>query len=207
MISMRTYLAIPLGAMVVGMMMLGGCASKADLAKCAYDAEIAEQTGLGTVSVIYDGTGAGAIVRPGAPGIARFFNVKVPSSVAVVTACLAPHEKRGVFSSRQFARKIVALGDEALDRLLLSPTLDELAKTGEWFSRRLGLETGQVRALAKAARSAGASYVSQNMIGHAIHALVGEDEVGRVISSLKATGLKPRIDVFRVGDAKAEVLP
>jgi pantoate kinase len=178
-------------------------ASKSDLAKCAHDAEILEQTGLGTVSVTYDGTGAGAIVRPGIPGVARFLNVKVPEGLRIITASLAPFEKREALSSANLARKIVKLGDEALQRFLASPTIDDLAVAGEWFSAELGLESDKLRRLIGSAKSAGASHASQNMLGHAVHALAYEESAGRVVEALRRTGLARRIDVFEVGSVKA----
>jgi pantoate kinase len=178
-------------------------ASKSDLARCAHDAEIMEQTGLGTVSVTYDGTGAGAIVRPGIPGVARFLNVEVPEGLRIITASLAPFEKREAFSSSDLARKIVKLGDKALQRFLASPTIDDLATQGEWFSAELGLESNGVRRLIGSAKFAGASHASQNMIGHAVHALAYEGSADKVVRALRKTGLAPRIDVFEVGSIKA----
>ncbi len=182
---------------------LGVRASKSELALFAHEAEIMEQTGLGTVSVTYDGTGAGAITEPGPPGVARFLTVKVPKGTRLVTASIAPYGKREAFSSPETTRKVVRLGDEALRRFLADPTLEELATEGEWFSESLGLGNNEVKTLAKTAKGAGASYASQNMIGHAVHALVDEDGVGRVVDALRFSGLKPRVDVFEVGSAKA----
>ena len=178
-------------------------APKAEVARCAYDAEIIEQTGLGTVSVTYDGSGAGAITVPGAPGVARFLNVVVPASVRIVTASLAPYEKRDAFSSANISGRIVSLGDEALGKFLAAPTLQGLATSGEWFSAQLGLESAHVRRLAQAAKSAGALYASQNMMGQAVHAVTLDDSAERVVSAMAAAGPSPRIDVFEVGSVRA----
>ena len=64
--------------------------AKQDLAYYAHVADIVEQTGLGTVSVTYDGIGAGAITRAGAPGISKFLNVHCPVGTRIVTASLLP---------------------------------------------------------------------------------------------------------------------
>jgi pantoate kinase len=181
-------------------------ASESELARCAHDSEIIEQTGLGTVSVTYTATGAGAITKPGIPGVARFLNVKVPCSMRLVTASIAPCDNREMFSHPETTRKIITLGDEALRRFLRDPTLEELAAAGEWFSDHLGLSNNKVKKLIKVAKSAGASHASQNMIGQAIHALVDEDGVGRVADALRSTYAKPRVDVFEVGLVKATLL-
>jgi len=181
-------------------------APKAEVARCAYDAEVIEQTGLGTVSVLYDGTGAGAITVPGEPGVARFLTVKVPGSVRLVTASLSPYVKKDVLSSMETARRIVKLGDEALRKFVADPTLEGLATLGEWFTGRLGLESVQVRSLADAAKEAGALYASQNMVGHAVHAVVEEERVGTVVDALRSSLLGPRVDVFTVGSVGAGLL-
>jgi pantoate kinase len=185
---------------------LGVDAPRSALARCAYDAEILEQTGLGTVSVAYAATGAGAITSPGPPGVARFLNVKVPDETRLVTASLAPYEKRDALSSPERASRIVRLGDEALRRFLDNATFTGLAEAGEWFSKNLELRTGEVGKLTEAASAAGASYTGQNMIGHVVHSLAREDDVAAVVRALNKTGMNPRIDVFEVGAVGACVL-
>ncbi len=195
--------ASALSAVYASAAALGIHASKAALALCAHEAELLEQTGLGTVSVTYKGVGAGAIFAPGTPGKAKFLNVDVPPNTRLVTACLAPFDKREAFSSAETSRRIVELGDAALRRFLVRPTLEGLAREGERFSSGLGLETQDIRLLREAAKTAGASHASQNMIGHAVHTLTTQDSAPGVVEALKGTGLDPRIDVFEVGSVSA----
>ncbi len=178
-------------------------APKTELAGYAHRAEIMEQTGLGTVSVTYEATGAGAITTPGIPGVAKFLNVKVPSGTRLVTASLAPYDKREALSSPATRRRIVSLGDAALRQVLASPSLEELGKAGELFSGALGLESATVRRLILIAKGAGARHASQNMIGYAIHAVVDESKVEKVVTELAASPSRPRVDVFEVGTVKA----
>lgn len=185
---------------------LGVKAPKSELAQCAYVAEILEQTGLGTVSVTYDGTGAGAITKAGSPGVAKFLNVKVPRGTRLVTASLASYKKRDALSSPETARRIIRLGDQALRRFLADPTLEELASAGEWFSGSLGLESAAVRKLEAAAKAAGASHASQNMIGHAVHSLASDEAATKVARALMKTGVNARVDLFEVGAVRACVM-
>ncbi|TLX98782.1 MAG: hypothetical protein E6K89_00625 [Thaumarchaeota archaeon] len=69
------------------------------VAYAAHVADIVSQTGLGTVSAIFEGEGAGAITTPGAPGIAEFVRVKIPRGLKVVTASLAPVTKSELLNS------------------------------------------------------------------------------------------------------------
>lgn len=179
---------------------------KRKLACYAHLAEIQESTGVGTVSVTYKATGAGAIVRAGPPGVAKFVNVKVPSGMRLVTASLAPYDKKDALSSPRLSARINELGAQALENFQADPELDNLASTGEWFTERLGLATPAVKKLVEVAKGSGAVHASQNMIGYAVHALVDEDRAARTAAALGSLSLHPRVDIFEVGSVPAGVL-
>ena len=179
---------------------------KRDLALFAHRAEILEQTGLGTVSVVFDAVGAGAITVPGEPGEAKFVNVPVPKGIKIVTAFVAPYDKKDALSSRPMSERINSLGHRALEGFMSDRSLDNLARQGEWFSKNLGLESPEVQKLIAAAKSAGAAHASQNMIGYSVHSIVDSDRSGRVARSMASVGRGVRVDVFDVGSEKAGVL-
>jgi pantoate kinase len=176
---------------------------KKELALFAHDAEIIEQTGLGTVSVVYGAVGAGAITRPGSPGNARFITVKAPSDIRIVTAHVAPYDKKDALSSTKLSRRINVLGEGALRAFLADPSIETLAAGGESFSRNLGLENSEMKKLIQVAKRAGAKYASQNMIGYAIHSLVDLDRSRRVAGALSSLVGVKRVDVFEVGRKRA----
>jgi pantoate kinase len=180
--------------------------AKRELAYYAHVADIVEQTGLGTVSVTYDGTGAGAITKAGAPGVSRFFNVEYPAGTRIVTASLAPFRKSDAISRPRTVKRINELGDRALRTLEASPDIETLASEGERFSELLGLMTPEVRDLAKLAKASGAAHASQNMIGHAIHALTTAAKADAVAAALGDSSPKPLVEVFEIGKQRARVL-
>ena len=180
--------------------------SKEELAAFAHEAEILQQTGLGTVSAAYDAVGAGAIVEPGGPGVAKFMNVKISSDIRIVTGSLAPYAKSDLLGSGDAVARVNRFGTEALSRVIADPTLECLASSGEWFADKLGLMRPEVRELVSAAKRAGASYASQNMVGHAMHAVVPRENVDAVVESLTVPGWKPRVDVLEIGSTKAGVI-
>ena len=184
---------------------LGVDSPKYQLALYAHRAEIIEQTGLGTVSVVYNGAGAGAIFTPGVPGVARFRTVRVPDDLRIVTAYLAPYDKKDAISSTSISERIDRLGRRALSSFLRDPSLETLASEGERFSEELGLESPEVKKLISAAKASGAMYASQNMIGYAIHAITDQDRSGRLQASLKRTAPLARTDVFSVGKVRAGI--
>lgn len=176
---------------------------KRALASKAYRAEILEGTGLGTVSVIYDSVGAGAITAPGEPGVAAFETVRVPRGTRIVTATVGPFDKRDALSSPAVARRIDSLGAEALSAFVADPSLDNLGAQGERFSRLLGLESAEVRKLIGAAKAAGAEHASQNMIGYSVHCVVAEEGAKAVARALEGAVAGVRVDVFEVGTRRA----
>ena len=181
----------------------GVAKSRAAVALYAHNAEILEQTGLGTVSVIFDAIGAGAITVSGEPGRARFVTVEVPNGTRIVTAFIAPFDKRDALSSRSVSQRINRLGHQSLLNFLSDPTLDTLATEGECFSGALGLESVEVKKLIGLAKSAGATYASQNMIGYAVHSVVGPDDADKVATALLQYSRDVRVDVFEVGTRRA----
>jgi pantoate kinase len=181
----------------------GAMKSRQKIALFAHNAEILEQTGLGTVSVIFDAVGAGAITVPGEPGKAKFVTVGVPDGTRIVTAFIAPFDKRDALSSKPVSQRINKLGRESLMSFLSDPTLDTLASEGERFSGALGLESVEVKKLIKLAKTAGATHASQNMIGYAVHSVVGPDDADRVATALLGYSRDVRVDVFEVGTRRA----
>lgn len=177
------------------------------LAGFAHDAELAEQTGVGTVSVVFDAVGAGAITEAGRPGRAKFVAVEVPRGTRVVTAFVAPYDKKDALSSKPVAERISRLGAEALRGFLADPSLDNLASQGEVFSAALGLETPEVKKLMSIARSAGAEHASQNMIGYSMHSIASEEASEKVAAALRDVGRGVRVDVFEIGEVRAGLVP
>ncbi len=158
------------------------------------------------MSVIYNYVGAGATVTPGEPGRAKFVTVDVPRGTRIVTASLAPFDKKEALSSPAVTGRINALGAAALRAFLADPSLDSLAEQGEKFSLKLGLESPAVKRLIRVAKSAGASHASQNMIGYAVHSIANGDEFRNVAKALSVAGSGVRVDVFEVGRVKAGTL-
>jgi pantoate kinase len=177
--------------------------SRPEIALFAHNAEILEQTGLGTVSVIFDAVGAGAITVPGEPGTAKFITVGVPDGTRIVTAFIAPFDKKDALSSKSISQRINKLGHDSLLSFLSDPTLDTLASEGERFSGALGLESVEVKKLISLAKSAGATHASQNMIGYAVHSIVGPDDADKVATAMIGYSRDVRVDVFEVGTRRA----
>lgn len=180
--------------------------SKQRLALFAHRAEILCSTGLGTVSVVYDNVGAGVISTAGAPGVAEFKRVKIPEGFRVVTASMEPRTKKRYLGSRTFMRRASNLGDMALEDVLRRKSFESLMEEGERFATALGLMTTEVKESIRSAKSGGAAFASQNMIGDAIHSVVPSRGVRRLASSLASSPTRPRVDVYDFGEVRAGIL-
>ena len=82
-------------------------------------------------------------------------------------------------------------------------TLESLVRAGEFFSEGLGIGSPQVRRLTRTAKTAGALGASQNMVGHAIHAVVLKGDVERVASALRSDKLSPEVAVYALAGGPA----
>jgi pantoate kinase len=185
---------------------MGVRAPKRELAYFAHAADILERTGLGTVSVTYDATGAGAITKAGAPGVSRFRKVRCPAGTRLVTASLAAFRKSDVLSSPRAVEKVTRLGDRALRRFEARPTLETLASEGEKFSEALGLMSEGAKELAALAKERGADHASQNMIGQAVHAITPASKADDVATALRESSWRPLVEVFEIGTRRAGLL-
>lgn len=184
---------------------LGLGMSKEEVASFAHAADIICGTGLGTVSSTYDHAGAGLIVRPGGPGVARVVPVKVPPGLRVVTATLPRTLERGVLASPRMRARTNALGDAALTSAS-DLSFDSLLAAGSAFAQGLGLMSREVSRLIRSSLEAGALGASQNMLGDAMHAVVRTEDVGSVSSALRSEATAARVDCFRIGGRRARIV-
>jgi len=175
------------------------------VAYAAHVAEIQCGTGLGTVSAIFRGSGAGAITSAGAPGVAKFLRVRVPKELRIVTASIASYSKRRVLASVAMRERVNSLGEDALLTFERNPTIETLAESGERFAEGLGLETKELKHLIRVAKQNGALWASQNMIGEAIHCIIKKKDAKKASTDLSGAGSRPRVDLLDFGTEKAGV--
>lgn len=157
---------------------------KERVAMFAHKADILCRTGLGTVSSTYDHSGAGLLVEPGGPGVAKVLEVPVPPGVRIVTAALSPKPKGALLSSTRRRNKVNKLGDLALQQAS-DLRLESLLAAGRAFALGLRLTAPPLERLIRIALKEGAIGASQNMIGNAMHAVVWEDDVEAVIAAYR----------------------
>jgi pantoate kinase len=179
--------------------------SKEEVASFAHQADILCGTGLGTVSSTYDHSGAGLVVRAGGPGVAKIIQVKVPPGIRIVTAALSPKPKGTILSSTRKRRKVNRLGEVALE-MASDLKFSSLLAAGRGFAEALGLTTPPVQRLIDAAMEKGAMGAGQNMIGNAMHAVVREESVPKLVAALHSESDRAAVESFRIGGRTARIL-
>lgn len=179
--------------------------TKEQVAFFAHEADILSRTGLGTVSSTYKHSGAGLIVKPGAPGVVKVAKVKVPHGVHVVTAALSPVSRGTLLSSARSRKRMNEIGDAALRRAS-DMRFESLLAAGSDFAEALGLTTRPLQRLIDLARKKGAIGASQNMVGNAMHAIVRDEDLESISRALRAESGSAMIDSFRIGGRTARIL-
>jgi len=98
----------------------------------------------------------------------------------IVCATLAPLSTKELLEDAELRDRSRKFGGLALKSLLKQPTPQDFMKASYEFSEALGLLDDELRALIRAAESAGAIGASMVMLGKAVFALVKAPELERV---------------------------
>jgi pantoate kinase len=150
-------------------------------AQIAHRAEIACNTGLGTVIAEFAGgfeirTGAGA------PGIGSVSKIDLNKDYKAILLCLAPILTKSFLTNRM--NEINGLGGSMLTKLSASKSIDEFLKMSRSFAETLGLTEGRCKGPIAALKTRGIessvalfgqtvfTVVSQEMTANAVYALM-----------------------------------
>lgn len=201
-----TSAAAALSAVLAASSALELTLSKQRVAYFPHAAEIICQTGLGTVSSIWDHAGAGVIVKAGAPGVARVVNVPIPQGLKVVAGLLATFKKSEVLSSKLLRSRVNRYGNPAVSSVAGNPTFENLVHAGEQFATKLDLATPEIRRLVRLSLEKGAITASQNMIGQAVHALADEARAEEIAVALRSDSSSPMVIVSDIGITPASTI-
>ncbi|MFQ6130174.1 MAG: pantothenate kinase [Candidatus Hadarchaeaceae archaeon] len=145
----------------------------------AHVAEVTCRTGLGDVGAQALG-GLVIGLEPGAPPHGRWERIRFPKNVKVVCGTFAGLPTTKLLREEGFRERSKQLGGLALKKLLEKPTPQNFMRVSSEFAEAFGLLDDELRELLEAVSKAGASGVSQVMLGRAAFALVKEEKLERV---------------------------
>ena len=162
------------------------------LGRIAHVAEIKSKTGLGTVGPIMLG-GCILTVEPGGPGIGVIDRIPLTGGYSVVTGVFGPTPTKQILASPEKRREVNRWGRKTLESILEEPSQENFLSCCLEFAEKTGFMTERVKQMAKLAMQAGAIGAAQNMVGEAAHALVLDENAGKVAEAFKQMLPKEKI--------------
>ncbi|MCW4028955.1 MAG: hypothetical protein NWE92_04835 [Candidatus Bathyarchaeota archaeon] len=155
------------------------------IGRIAHTVEIQCQTGLGTVSSLTFGGGCILVVSPGAPGICQIDRIPISPDYKIVAGFFKTKIPKTILASPEKKREINGYGKQTLASVLAAPTLQNFLDCCWSFAQKTGFATEGVCQLVDVAKKAGAVGAAQNMIGHAVHAVVHKQKARLVAEAFK----------------------
>jgi len=153
--------------------------ARSKVIEIAHVAEVGCRTGLGDVGAQAIG-GLVIGLEPGAPPHGKWRQIPLRQDMKIVCATLAPLSTKELLEDAELRGRSRKFGGLAMKSLLKQPTPQGFMKASHKFSEALGLLDDELRALIRAAESAGAIGASMVMLGKAVFALVKAPELERV---------------------------
>jgi pantoate kinase len=155
-------------------------------------AEVINQTGLGTAIALMQG-GFVLVEQPGAPGIGLVDRLMFPSGHSIVCGYLGPIPTSRTLGQSSISERVNPAARRVMHAIREKPDLQTFLSETRKFSAQVGFLTPEVERLMQEALAAGALGVAQNMIGHAVHAVVEDSKIPRVMKALARTSPKAKV--------------
>jgi pantoate kinase len=153
-------------------------------AQIAHHAEIACNTGLGTVIAEFAG-GFEMRTSAGAPGIGSVSKINLDKNYKAIVLCLAPIFTRSFLTNR--LNEINGLGGIMLSKLSASRSLDDFLKMSHGFAEMLGLTEGRCKGPIAALKTRGIES-SVALFGQTVYTVVSEERAAEVVGALREFG-------------------
>ena len=158
--------------------------NRTQAAQIAHHAEIACNTGLGTVIAEFAG-GFEMRTSAGAPGIGSVSKINLDKNYKVIVLCLAPILTRSFLTNR--INEINGLGSIMLSKLSASRSFDDFLKMSYGFAEMLNLTEGKCRGPIAALKTRGIES-SVALFGQTVFTVVSEERAAEAAGVLREFG-------------------
>ncbi len=158
--------------------------NRTQAAQIAHRAEIACNTGLGTVIAEFAG-GFEMRTSAGAPGIGSVSKINLDKNYKAVVLCLAPILTKSFLTNR--INEINGLGGIMLSKLSASRSLDDFLKMSHGFAEMLSLTKGRCKRPIAALKTRGIES-SVALVGQTVFTVVSEERVAEAAGALREFG-------------------
>ena len=158
--------------------------NRTQAAQIAHHAEIACNTGLGTVIAEFAG-GFEMRTSAGAPGVGSVSKINLDKNYKVIVLCLAPILTRSFLTNR--INEINGLGSIMLSKLSASRSFDDFLKMSHGFAEMLNLTEGKCRGPIVALKTRGIES-SVALFGQTVFTVVSEERAAEAAGVLREFG-------------------
>ncbi len=178
---------------------LGAGLTYSEVARIAHEADIANMTGLGTVSGIVRPGPIVLVTSPGAPWLYDNVETIDVGRVCLVSVVFGKIPTETFLRAKSSLTYITGLGIETLSRILKDPTPERFFDEAWRFAREAKLVTIEVAKAYEEVKKLKPIGAAQNMLGNALHALFDVDVVDDVVDVLrKVFGSRAKIVALEV---------
>lgn len=174
--------------------------SRTQAAQIAHNAEIACNTGLGTVIAEFSG-GFEMRTSAGAPGIGSVTKICPDENYKAVVLCLAPISTKSFLTKRM--DEINGFGGVMLSKLSASRSIEDFLKMSRRFAETLNLTEGKCKAPIAALKAKGFES-SVALFGQTVFTIVSQASANEVSDALREFG--GTLFVCNIDSAGARVL-
>ncbi|MDQ3947775.1 MAG: GHMP kinase [Thermoproteota archaeon] len=174
--------------------------NRTQAAQIAHQAEIACNTGLGTVIAEFAG-GFEMRTSAGAPGVGSVNKIDLDKNYKAIVLCLAPILTRSFLTNR--INEINGLGGIMLSKLSASRSLDDFLEMSHGFAEMLSLTEGRCRGPIAALKTRGIES-SIALFGQTVFTVVSEERTAEAVGALREFG--HRLIVCNMDKAGARML-
>jgi pantoate kinase len=174
--------------------------NRTQAAQIAHQAEIACNTGLGTVIAEFAG-GFEMRTSAGAPGVGSVSKIDLDKNYKAIVLCLAPILTRSFLTNR--INEINGLGGIMLSKLYASRSLDDFLEMSHGFAEMLSLTEGRCRGPIAALKTRGIES-SIALFGQTVFTVVSEERTAEAVGALREFG--HRLIVCNMDKAGARML-
>lgn len=174
--------------------------NRTQAAQIAHQAEIACNTGLGTVIAEFAG-GFEMRTSAGAPGVGSVSKIDLDKNYKAIVLCLAPILTRSFLTNR--INEINGLGGIMLSKLSVSRSLDDFLEMSHGFAEMLSLTEGRCRGPIAALKTRGIES-SVALFGQTVFTIVSKERTAEAVGALREFG--HRLIVCNMDKAGARML-
>ncbi|MEM0348883.1 MAG: hypothetical protein QXE96_02015 [Candidatus Caldarchaeum sp.] len=197
-----TSAAAALGVLMSLSRLVGRPFTLREALKHTHRVEVLCKTGLNSEAG-FGHTGLVLVLKEGSPDRTVVDEIPLPPKTKLIAVAAKKTETPDAISSVERLRQLETIGDRYMDKILRNPTPENFLKQARAFAYEAGFVDDTVHQLFNTFDKLPTIGYAQNMVGKAVHAIVYEEDVEKIVETLKKTF--PNYPVY-VGVAGASLL-